>query len=237
MTYTDPDPEDLADAAAEVVDCMRVLAKGGSSLVLEALGGRDFVELEHYPPGDIHDPETHSQAYFHAHPPSPSRPHDFGHFHTFLCGPALPPAAPPLDLPGNPLDRPAAAVTTHLVAIAMDNLGRPTALFTTNQWVTDETLYPAPVLAGALPSFALDLAHPSWPLNRWLTAMVVLFRPTIAALLAERDSVLARAAAAAAEHDAPPVLQDRRLEVLSHRPIDLTARLAEVRRLIGLDEG
>jgi len=35
----DPDPEDLADAAAEVVDCMRVLAKSGSNLVMEALGG------------------------------------------------------------------------------------------------------------------------------------------------------------------------------------------------------
>lgn len=63
-----PDSEDLADAAAEVVDCMRVLEKSGSNLVLEALAGHDFVELEHYPPGDVRDPETHSQFYFHAHP-------------------------------------------------------------------------------------------------------------------------------------------------------------------------
>lgn len=215
------DPEDLADAAAEVIDCMRVLGKSGTSLVREAVGGADFIELAHYPPGDVIDRETHSQAYFHAHPPSPARAADFGHFHCFLRRPALPAAAAPLALPGNPAERAAEAVTAHLVAVSMDAHGRPTALFTTNRWVTDEVLYDAETLIAALPGFALDLALPSWPVNRWLTAMVVLYRDEIASLLRERDAALA---------SVDP--EDRAVEVLSQRPLDLDGRLEEVRRLI-----
>lgn len=215
------DPEELADAAAEVVDCMRVLAKGGSSLVLEAIGGRDFVALDHYPPGDVIDPETHGQMYFHAHPPSPARQADFGHFHCFFRREGLAGAAP-LDHPGNPADRP----TAHLVAVSMDAHGRPTALFTTNRWVTDETMVPADALITALPRFAIDLAHPSWPVNRWITALVTLYRAEIADLLRARDSVLAAGPA-----DLP---EDRAVEVLSQAPLDLEAKLAEVRRLVGL---
>jgi hypothetical protein len=105
----------------------------------------------------------------------------------------------------------------------MDRFGRPTALFTTNRWVTDETLYSAETLIAALPRFALDLAHPSWPLNRWLTAMVTLYSAEIAILLRARDAVLESID-----------LEDRNVEVLSHHRIDLDAKLVEVRRLVGL---
>lgn len=229
--FARPDPEDLADAAAEVVDCMRVLGKSGSNLVLEALGGHDFVELEHYPPGDVRDPETHSQFYFHAHPASPTREADFGHFHTFLRPGALPEGAAPADLPGNPVEREASAVTAHLVAISMDRYGRPTALFTTNRWVTDETIYPADVLIPALGAFEMDVAHPSWPLNRWITNMVTLYRAEIAALLRGRDESLARHGR---DRPGADVLNDRALEVTSRQSIDLEAKLAEVRALAGL---
>ncbi|WP_404378530.1 DUF6969 family protein [Caenispirillum salinarum] len=229
--FARPDPEDLADAAAEVVDCMRVLGKSGSNIVLEALGGHDFVELEHYPPGDVRDPQTHSQFYFHAHPASPTREADFGHFHTFLRPGALPADAALADLPGNPVDRDPTAVTAHLVAISMDRYGRPTALFTTNRWVTDETVYPADVLIPALPAFEMDVAHPSWPLNRWITAMMTLYRSEIAALLRQRDEALARHGSGDAGAD---VLNDRALEVTSRQPIDLEAKLVEVRHLAGL---
>ena len=108
----------------------------------------------------------------------------------------------------------------------MDAHGRPTALFTTNRWVTDETMVPADALIDALPRFAIDLAHPSWPVNRWITALVTLYRAEIADLLRARDSVLAAGPA-----DLP---EDRAVEVLSHMPLDLEAKLAEVRRLVGL---
>lgn len=210
---------------------MRVLGKSGSNLVLEALDGAEFVELEHYPPGDVHDPETHSQFYFHAHPPSPTRAPDFGHFHTFLRHGALPAHATPAVLPGNAVARETSAVTTHLVAISMDRYGRPTALFTTNRWVTDETVYPADVLVPALSAFEIDVAHPSWPLNRWITAMMTLYRTEIADLLRERDAVLAREAQARPDAE---ILNDRALEVTSWHAIDLESKLAEVRALINL---
>lgn len=189
------------------------------------------MELEHYPPGDVRDPETHSQFYFHAHPASPMREPDFGHFHTFLRPGALPDDTEPVALPGNPANRNDAEATAHLIAISMDRYGRPTALFTTNRWVTDETLYSTDVLISALPAFAMDVAHPSWPLNRWITAMLTLYRVEIANLLCDRDQILEQHAQA---HPGVDVLNDRALEITSHRFIDLEAKLAEVRSQICL---
>lgn len=227
-----PDPEDLADAAAEVVDCMRVLGKSGSNLVMEVLGDGPFTQLEHYPPGDVHDPETHGQFYFHAHPPGRGADDDYGHFHTFLRPLGMPPGVAPADLPGNAVPEGENAALSHLVAISMDRWGRPVRLFTTNRWVTAETWYPAADVIAMLPRFEMDVAKPSWPLNRWITAMMVLYRPEIAALLRERDAAVARWQA---QHPDRPALEDHGLEVTSRRDIDLQAKLAEVRRAIGLE--
>ncbi|WP_410328127.1 DUF6969 family protein [Marinobacter sp.] len=69
----------------------------------------------------------------------------------------------------------------------MDAWGYPTDLFTVNRWVTDESWLPASTTATVLDQFTIDHAYPSWPLNRWLTAMVRGFRPQIEALLRHRD--------------------------------------------------
>lgn len=227
-----PDPEELADAAAEVVDCMRVLGKSGSNLVLEVLGDGPFTQMEHYPPADIHDPETHAQAYFHAHPPGRGEDDDYGHFHTFLRPPGMPPGVAPAALPGNAVPTDPTAALSHLVAISMNRFGQPVRLFTTNRWVTAETWYPADDVIAMLPRFTLDLSRPSWPLNRWLTAMVTLYRPEIAALLHARDAAVGTWQAA--RHGAP-VLENRDLEVTSRMDIDLAAKLADVRRAVGLE--
>ena len=39
--------------------------------------------------------------------------------------------------------------------------------------------------------FCIDHANPSWPTNRWITAMMRLFKPQITALLTHRDAVVA----------------------------------------------
>ncbi|KJS40076.1 MAG: hypothetical protein VR70_06825 [Rhodospirillaceae bacterium BRH_c57] len=70
--------DETTDAAVEVIDCMRVLAKNGSNLVAEVLGGRDFIQFEYYPPDGVYDPETHAQYYFHAHPPGRGAFDDYG---------------------------------------------------------------------------------------------------------------------------------------------------------------
>ena len=50
MPEADTELERVAEAAAEVVNCIRVLEKSGTNLVAEALGGGEFIEFNHYPP-------------------------------------------------------------------------------------------------------------------------------------------------------------------------------------------
>jgi hypothetical protein len=114
----------------------------------------------------------------------------------------------------------------HLVAIAMDETGVPIRLFTTNRWVTGETWYAGADVAAMLERFAIARATPSWPVNRWLGAMVRLFRPQIAALVEARDTAIAAHAAAHPEANA---LEDRALEVTSSLDIDVERQIAAAR--------
>ena len=209
----------MLDAADEVAECRRVLHKGGLNLVGEVLRGQgDFVELEHYPRDDVFDRETHSQYYYHAHRGSEV---EHGHFHTFLRAAGMPPgAAPVADRASEPWPSGADALS-HLVAISMDAWGDPIGLFTTNRWVTDETWYPAREAVRMLGRFRIDHAAPSWPVNRWIGAMLVLFRPQIVTLLRHRDEVVARWQAA---HPGQDVYEDRRLDVTSQVAIDVQAQ-------------
>ena len=164
-------------AGIKTVDCMRVLSKSGHSLVSEVLRNNgDFTQWEHYPPDDVHDPDSHSQYYFHAHAPEETINHDFGHFHTFIMPRGIPEHLRPPQLNGKEYSSDGSC---HLIAISMSPEGMPERLFTTNRWVTGETWYAASDVIGLLDRFDMDVAHPSWPLNQWLSAMVVLFRPQI----------------------------------------------------------
>lgn len=227
----DDDKELLADVALEVVDCMRVLQKGGTDLVKEVLQGREFLQWEHYPEKGVYDPETHSQYYFHAHEPSREEWMDFGHFHTFLRGPGIDAALVPVDTGTSDLPAEQVAPVAHLIGISLNDRGQPVRLFTTNRWVTAETLYTADNVIKMLDQFEVDLAAPSWPLNRWLTAMIVLFRDDIEDLIRTRDVALAQWAE---EHPDTNTYEDRELAVTSAKDINLEVRLAEVRGVLGL---
>ena len=229
---TDSELERLAQAAAEVVNCIRVLEKSGSNLVTEVLDEREFVEFEHYPENDVYDPETHAQYYFHAHPQTRREWNDYGHFHTFLRPKGLVREirlALPGTVPTTEVNDPAC----HLVAISMNPQGRPVRLFTTNCWVTAETGCAAPLLIGMLDQFVVDLAKPSWPLNRWISAMIRLYREEIVKLIHERDATIAEWQITHPERD---VFEDRALEVTSAMTIDLDARLALIRSRLGLTD-
>ena len=70
----------MREAGLQILECYRVLKKSADNIVGEILRGNEpFIELDHYPPGDIYDPASHSQYYYHAH-----REGEHGHFHTFL---------------------------------------------------------------------------------------------------------------------------------------------------------
>ena len=78
--------ETMARAGEQILECYRVLEKTGGNVVAEVLRGQGtFYEFDHYPDGDVYDPETHSQFYYHAH-----REGEHGHFHTFLREKGMP---------------------------------------------------------------------------------------------------------------------------------------------------
>ena len=220
--------EALLDAGEEVVRCRRVLARSGENPISELLGARSFYEWDHHPPGDVCDPDTLAQYFYHAHP-GPTAGGEHGHFHTFLRGPGMPESCRPLAGPDGapPADRKDAVA--HLVAIGMDEFGRPVSLFTVNRWVTDETWFAAPDVIAMLDRFVVDLARPSWPVNRWITAMVDLFRPQIEALIEARDRVVDERARRLGRD----VYDDRDLEVTALCPVDVDAQIDAIGEALG----
>lgn len=217
--------ERMAAAAGEVGACEAVLAKTGDTVVGEILRGQPFFEWDHYPAGEVFDPETCSLYYYHAHPPEGRDPDEHGHFHAFVKAADLPQPVRPLPVPVGAGGQAEPGGLAHLIAIAMDAQSRPLRLFTTNRWVTGESWYRAKDTIALLDRFAIGHARPSWPANRWVGAMVALFRPQIAALLEERDRVLAAWTTA---HPGTDASEDRRLEILSSAPV----RVVDQRRAI-----
>jgi Domain of unknown function (DUF6969) len=215
----------MAEAGREVLEWQRVLAKTGDNVVGEVLrGARAIYEWNHYPEGDVYDPASHAQYYYHAHPKD-ERPDEHGHFHTFLRPLGMPDGVRPAPLrdyvpPEHPND-----ALTHLVAISMNDKGAAIQLFTTNRWVTGETWYAARDVIAMLDCFAIDLARPSWPANRWVTAMMRLFRPQIEELLWERDRGVA---AWQRRNPKVDVFEDSRLEVPSKADISVDDQMRHI---------
>lgn len=221
--------ETMLAAGREVRDCMRVLAKSGDNIVGELLRGTvTFYEWDHYPKGDVYDRATHAQYYYHAHPEK-ERPAEHGHFHTFLRPAGMPKGIRPVPLPNAPAPAEPNAALSHLVAIGMNRYGAPASLFTTNRWVTGETWYRAEDVIRMLDFFDIDLAHPSWPVNRWIGAMLGLFRPQIELLLRKRDEAIALRAREVPQGD---VFEDRALAITSETAIDIDAQIAAIEQAL-----
>jgi len=221
--------EAMREAGAYIRECYRVLAKTNDNIVGEMIKGEEtFYEWNHYPDGDVYDSETHAQFYYHAHPPE-ERPGEHGHFHTFLRPGGMPPDVRPAPVPDfePPVDPDDAL--SHLVAISMDRKGFPVKLFTTNRWVTGEVWYAAGDVCRLLPRFNIDHAQPSWPVNIWITNMLVLFRPQIKTLIHARDRVVA---AWQRSHLEENVYEDRGLEVAAEMAIDVDAQLVAVEKAL-----
>ena len=215
----------MQSAGIEAQRCIQALAKVGYNLVGEVLKGQgQFVKLTHYPDGDVYDRDSHSQYYYHAH-----RDGEHGHFHCFLRKAGMPGGVAPVPEAAThdwPKDDKALA---HLVAISMDRYGAPLRMFTTNQWVTAETWYPATDMLRMIDRFSVDHAFPSWPTNLWLTAMFRLFRPQIAALITARDAAFAEHAATATGDP----YEDRGFETITECPIDTDAQMKAVATALG----
>lgn len=188
-------------AAREVHECHRVLHRGGGNLVTEIL--RDAAEepeiWSHYPENDVKDADSGALYYYHSH----REGEEHGHFHCFVQ---------------EEDPETGRAIFVHVGAISMSAQGLPLALFATNRWVTDEYWLPAEDTIALLDRFVVDHASPSWPVNRWLSAMPILFRPHFESLLRHRDECMDRWVN---EHRAENVFDDERLEVTGMIPIDV----------------
>lgn len=187
---------DRERALREIAYCEALLAKDGLNVVTETF--RDVgapAVWEHYPPGDVFDPASGAQWYYHCHP-AEEGVREHGHFHCLLRP----------DGPDGPIH--------HLAAIGVDAHGRLLRLFTVNQWVTGDDWLDAEGAIALLARFDVQMARPSYLVNRWLTAVFAAHEAELAALLRERDRAIAdhRPPAGLAAH------QDRGLEITSqHR--------------------
>jgi len=233
-------------AAAMLRECRAALAARGRTVIDEALrqGAGDMVDWRHYPEGEVYDPVNHAQYFYHRHPAAsrmrPGTQSEHGHFHLFLRGEAMPAGITPLLLPevavanapiprqSAPLKRGARDEVCHIAAIAIDSGGQPTRIFTTNRWVTGESWYRADDVIGLLDRFRVDGDHPSALLNNWLTSLVRLFQPEIAALLRKRDKAILERRWRWRSN----VLEDPRLEIPSSVDVDLEARLALIEQRV-----
>ena len=222
----------MAQAGAEVLECQDVLERGGGNLVADLLRGQgEFTEWTHYPKGDVYDRATHAQYYFHAHP-SDLRGGEHGHVHTFVRAKGMPEGIEPAPLPAS-VERPLGKdALSHLVGISMDKHGRPFRLFTTNRWVTGETWYAGADVIALLDRFRITHAVPSWPTNRWVGAMLCLFRPQIEWLVRERDEAIRLWQLGNADAE-QPVYEDRKLEVTSVLDISVEDQVRLVRAAAG----
>lgn len=216
--------EALSRAGAEILECHRVLGKAGLNVVGEVLRGQgEFVEFEHYPHDDVFDDESHAQYYYHAHR---SAVGEHGHFHLFLREEGIPDALRDRAVRGTQAPEP----LVHLIAISMDGYGLPIGLFAVNRWVTGDIWYRAEDVIALLDRFVIDHAYPSWPVNRWITAMVRLFRREIEALLRHRDIVLDDWART---HPGSDLFEDRELELTGYLPISVDETILGVRAALG----
>lgn len=209
-------------AGEDILECYRVLKKGGMNIVGEILRGQGtFYKVNHYPKGDVFDPESHSQYYYHSH----RNQSEHGHFHTFLRAGGMADYMCPVEYGGEASWPQGDRSLSHLVAISMDRLGFPISLFSVNRWVTAESWYKAEDVIDMLPRFKIDHAYLSWPVNRWITGMICLFQPQVEGLILHRDLMLE------AWHNQYPevdVFEDRRLEVTGEIDISVEDQLAEV---------
>ena len=220
----------MLEAGRDVLRWRRILTKSNDNVVGEVLKHEgQFYILDHYPKGDVFDPDTSSQWYYHAHDKK-ERPGEHGHFHTFMRGRGMPDGLKPAPLPDFEAKPDPHDLVCHLIAVSMDRSGWPIGLFTTNRWVTGETWYAGHDVCAMLDYFDMEMTKPSWPVNRWLTGMLRLFRPQVEALILQRDERIR-----AWQRDNPDVntYEDRKLEVTSQIPVDVEAQVALLESRLG----
>lgn len=211
------------DAAKTVIETITQMVQEQRPLMLRVVPEDGAKFWTHYPEGDARDKHCKARWYYHVHAPGSREEDEHGHFHLFLHRDQLPKGEPVKVLPLKGEE--AKAHVTHLVALSIDTSGIPRSWFTTNRYVTDEFLFSADVMIQHLPEYNVDHTKQDDLVNRFVTAMVALYRDEITELLQQRD---ARQAELFAEHGDAGYEKESGEEVLSYIPIDLDAKLGSI---------
>ena len=186
-----------ADMALRILQVHAAYAQRGVSLATAALAGANaFVCWQHYPKNDAVDDEHQTRFFYHAHDHDEALPNEHGHFHVFAKSSGQ-----------------RAQTYAHLVGISLNAMGEPTRLFTTNQWVTGESMQAAHVLAQVIDGFVVQCHGRLAPIATWLTAVLGFYKDVIVKLLYQRDALLAQRGFDAA------VLNDREIHIVSEQPL------------------
>ena len=216
--------ERMRSAAVDVVEMAEALVARDTNAVSEVVAGHEFEEWQHFPAGDVLDKKTGAQFYYHSHNGAAD---EHGHFHTFLRKQGIPEGLSPVSHGGtNAREWPEGDdLITHLVAISMDHHGLPTHLFTTNRWVTGDTVFSAEDAISLLDGFHVGPEPGQWPeTNLWITGMMALFNPQIEGLIRERDDAIAGRKLQIKDDD-KDVYEDRGVEITSICEISIMDQL------------
>ncbi len=214
------------EAAHTVIETITQMAQEQKPLMLRVVPADEVHFWKHYPEKDARDANCQSRWYYHVHANGSRDEDEHGHFHLFLHRTQLPEGLEPKVWP--PQGEDAKAHVTHLIGLSINTAGIPRAWFTVNRYVTNEFLYPADVMIDHLPDFNVNHTKEDDLVNRFVTAMVALYRDEIAELLQQRD---ARQDELVNEHGDKGYEKESGAEVLSQIPIDLDAKIS------GLDLG
>lgn len=214
---------DPRSAALTVIETITQMAAEGWPLMRRVLPDNDVHWWEHYPDDDARDAVTRSRWYYHVHAPGDRHPSEHGHFHLFLHRTQLDNPARFLAAPPEGEDAP--AHVTHIAGLSIDHSGVPLAWFATNRWVTDEFLYPAETMIAHLDRYNVDATPEDGLVNRFLTAMVALYRGELADMLRVRDVAQAKLVETGGVE-----AYEAGNDVLATCPIDLDAKIDSLGR-------
>jgi hypothetical protein len=177
------------DAAYVVIETITAMASEGCPLMKRVLPDDDIHYWEHYPDLDARDAKTKSRWYYHVHAPGDRDPSEHGHFHLFLHLTQLDAGVEAIVSPKSKDDDEPVPMT-HLIGLAINHYGIPCQWFATNRWVTDEYMHSAETMISHMDRYNVDDTEEDKTVNRFLTAMVALYRDEIGELLIERDNKL-----------------------------------------------
>lgn len=217
-------PITQVQAAHIVIETITQMAQEQRPLMLRVVPEDGAKFWTHYPKADARDEFCRARWYYHVHAPGDRDPDEHGHFHLFLHRTQIPDELEPKVWP--PQREDARAHVTHVIALSIDTLGIPRSWFTVNRFVTNEFLYPAEVMIEHLPDFNVNHTKEDDLVNRFVTAMVALYRDEIAGLIRQRD---ARQAELVVEHGEVAAYEKASgVEVLSYIPIDLDEKIGSL---------